>query len=338
MGNDLMPEEVEIDPFGSRSALRTTEQIAVKGAGLVQVVNGKSQVETRAVRHGLGSRFGRWVTGASMTLAQVIGQRIKGKVKRRSHEETMKIGGKSVSVKVRLNPRARRLIVKVHPSTGEVAVVAPSERSVHRALDFARQEENWIAGRLAKVPVPITFEPGNTILFKGEPFVIRNAPTERGGVWLDAEATTPALRVSGRGEHAPRRVEDFLKKQARQAVSRRVQAHAAALDVTPGRITIRDASSRWGSCSTSGAMSFSWRLIFAPNFVLNYVAAHEVAHLREMNHVAPLLAAGRPAGWAEGSGRRADLAAQERRRAAPLYGAEAFAAADGCERGLEDWR
>jgi len=284
MGDDLMPEEVEIDPFGSRSALRTTEQIAVEGARLVQVVNGKSQVETRAVRHGLRSRFGQWVTGASMALAQVVGQRIKRQVKRRSHEETMKIGGKSVSVKVRLNPRARRLIVKVHPSTGEIAVVAPSERSVNRALDFARAEEDWIAGRLAKVPVPVYFEPGNTILFKGEIYPIRLAPGERGGVWLDNESTKPTLRVSGQREHAPRRIEDWLKKQARQHVSRRVQAHAAALDVTPRRITVRDASSRWGSCSTSGAMSFSWRLILAPNFVLNYVAAHEVAHLREMNH------------------------------------------------------
>lgn len=204
-------------------------------------------------------------------------------MKKRSLDETLKIGGRSVPVKVRLNPRARRLIVKVHPSTGEVAVVAPSERSVTRALDFARQEEDWIAGRLAKVPAPVTFEPGNTILFKGEPHVIKMSH-ERGGVWVDNDGDKPALRVSGRGEHAPRRVEDFLKKQAKAAVSRRVQQHAEALDVEFGRITIRDASSRWGSCSTSGAMSFSWRLVLAPNFVLNYVAAHEVAHLREMNH------------------------------------------------------
>jgi predicted metal-dependent hydrolase len=196
----------------------------------------------------------------------------------------MKIGGKSVSVKVRLNPRARRLIVKVHPSTGEIAVVAPSERSVNRALDFARQEEDWIAGRLAKVPTPVTFEPGNSILFKGESYIIRMAPAERGGVWIDNDAAKPALRVSGRSEHAPRRIEDWLKREARKHVSRRVQAHATALDVKPRRITVRDAASRWGSCSTSGAMSFSWRLILAPNFVLNYVAAHEVAHLREMNH------------------------------------------------------
>ena len=283
MGDDLMSEEVEIDPLGSGSALRTTEHIAVKGARLVQVVNGKGQVETRSVGHGL-----TWLWGAIVGVKNGLGAGGRSKdsrqVKRRSHEETMKIGGKSVSVKVRLNPRARRLIVKVHPSTGEVAVVAPSERSVTRALDFARAEESWIAGRLAKVPQQIYFEPGSTILFKGESYVIRMAQDERGGVWIDNDAPRPTLRVSGQREHAPRRVEDFLKKQARQHVSRRVQAHAAALDVIARRITVRDAASRWGSCSTSGAMSFSWRLILAPNFVLNYVAAHEVAHLKEMNH------------------------------------------------------
>ena len=96
----------------------------------------------------------------------------------------MRIGGKSVSVKVRLNPRARRLIVKVHPSTGEVAVVAPSERSVQKALDFARQEGDWIAGRLDRVPEPVYLEPGDTALFKGNLYVIRLTP-ERGSVWID---------------------------------------------------------------------------------------------------------------------------------------------------------
>jgi len=129
----------------------------------------------------------------------------------------------------------------------------------------------------------VIFEPGNAILFKGEPHVIKMSH-ERGVVWVDNEGEKPALRVAGRSEYAPRRIEEFLKKQAKAAVSRRVLQHAETLGVKAGRITIRDASSRWGSCSTSGAMSFSWRLILAPHFVLNYVAAHEVAHLREMNH------------------------------------------------------
>jgi len=195
----------------------------------------------------------------------------------------MRIGGKSVSVKVRLNPRARRLIVKVHPSTGEVAVVAPSERSVQKALDFARQEGDWIAGRLDRVPDPVYLEPGDTVLFKGNLYVLRLSP-DRGSVWIDNDATRPTIRVTGKREHAPRRVEDWLKKQARTAITRRINALAEELGVNVTRITVRDATSRWGSCSTSGAISLSWRLIMAPNSVLNYVAAHEVAHLREMYH------------------------------------------------------
>lgn len=204
-------------------------------------------------------------------------------MKRRSRDETLKIGGRSVPVKVRLNPRARRLIVKVHPSTGEVAVVAPSERSVHKALDFARQEGDWIAGRLAKVPEPVYLEPGDTVLFKGTLHRLRLSP-ERGGVWVDNDAQRPTIRISGRREHAPRRVEDWLKRQARTHITRRVTALTAELGVEATRITFRDAASRWGSCSTTGAISLSWRLIMAPNAVLNYVVAHEVAHLREMNH------------------------------------------------------
>ena len=198
-------------------------------------------------------------------------------------DETLKIAGRSVPVKVRLNPRARRLIVKVHPSTGEVAVVAPSERSVNKALDFAKQEGDWIAGRLAKVPEPVYLEPGDTVLFKGCLYVLRLSP-ERGTVWIDNEATRPTIRVSGQREHAPRRVEEWLKREARKHITRRVNALTAELGVKHTRITIRDAASRWGSCSTTGAISLSWRLIMAPNHVLNYVVAHEVAHLREMNH------------------------------------------------------
>jgi predicted metal-dependent hydrolase len=103
-------------------------------------------------------------------------------------------------------------------------------------------------------------------------------------VWIDNEVSRPTIRVSGRREHAARRVEDWLKRQARVQITRRTKALADELGVEVSRITVRDATSRWGSCSTSGAISLSWRLVMAPTFVLNYVAAHEVAHLREMNH------------------------------------------------------
>jgi predicted metal-dependent hydrolase len=90
--------------------------------------------------------------------------------------------------------------------------------------------------------------------------------------------------VRGQPAHGPRRVLDFLKRQARAAFETRALAHAETLGVKPSRITVRDTASRWGSCSSARSLSFSWRLILAPDFVLDYVVAHEVAHLREMNH------------------------------------------------------
>lgn len=185
---------------------------------------------------------------------------------------------------VRVNPRARRLIVKVHPSTGEVAVVAPSVRSMPKAIDFARSERAWIAERLARVPPLMPIEPGATVPFRGRDHQIRHAPGARGVVWVDGEAQRPTIRVAGKLEHAPRRLEEWLKKMARREFVQRTDVFATALAVKPKRIHVRDSSSRWGSCSSTGTLSFSWRLILAPPFVLDYVAAHEVAHLKEMNH------------------------------------------------------
>jgi predicted metal-dependent hydrolase len=182
-------------------------------------------------------------------------------------------------------PRARRLIVKVHPSTGEVAVVAPHERSVHKAIEFLKREKDWIAERLAKVPPLVAMRPGAMVPYRGTDYVIRNAPSEgKGPVWIDMDAARPTLRVVGLPEHSPRRIEDWLKRQAKLFLKRRVDHYAGELGLTAGKVTIRDASSRWGSCSTTGNLSFSWRLVMAPPAVLDYVAAHEVAHLREMNH------------------------------------------------------
>ncbi len=185
-----------------------------------------------------------------------------------------------LEVRVRLNPRARRMIVKVNPATGEVSVTAPSRRGVAHALDFARGEKEWIAGQLAKAPGPVLMQAGNTIPFRGKPHEIRYTPSGPAPVWIE----DGVIWVSGREAHLPRRVVDFLKTEARKAFEIRALQHAAKLGVKPSRIAVRDTASRWGSCSSARSLSFSWRLILAPDFVLDYVVAHEVAHLREMNH------------------------------------------------------
>jgi hypothetical protein len=194
--------------------------------------------------------------------------------------ELLKIDGRLLEVRVRLNPRARRMIVRVNPATGEISVTAPTRRGLSAALDFARGEREWIAGQLAKAPGPVLLSIGAEIPFLGRAHRICAARRGPAPVWAD----DGVIWVRGDAVYAPRRVLDFLKREARKACETRVLASAAQLGVAPSRITVRDTASRWGSCSTARALSFSWRLILAPDFVLDYVVAHEVAHLREMNH------------------------------------------------------
>jgi predicted metal-dependent hydrolase len=201
-----------------------------------------------------------------------------------ARRELLRIDGKPVAVTVRLNPRARRMIVKVHPSTGEVSVVAPSRHGLDHALDFARSERDWIAKRLEHVPARVPLGLGAKIPFRGEMHVIRKGDKGRAPVWIERDGEERIIRVSGETEHVPRRVLDFLKREARKQLDARATHYSSLLEIKPRRITVRDTASRWGSCSTGRSLSFSWRLILAPGFVLDYVVAHEVAHLREMNH------------------------------------------------------
>ena len=219
-----------------------------------------------------------------MRVLNFLGRSAKTRASAHVRRALLKIDGKSVEIILRADPRARRFIVKVDPSTGEVSVVAPSSRSLERALEFARKERDWIAGRLASVPEPVSLALGSTVLFRGVEYVIRASDAGRAPVWIDREADRPTLRVAGRPEHATRRLIDWLKREARRKIGERVAEYSAALGVQPKRITIRDTSSRWGSCSSARSLSFSWRLVLAPPHVLDYVVAHEVAHLRELNH------------------------------------------------------
>jgi hypothetical protein len=202
--------------------------------------------------------------------------------KRSARRELLRIDGRAVEVTMRLNPRARRLIVKVHPSTGEISVIAPSQRALDRALDFAQGEAPWIAQQLARVPKRVALSPGQRIPFRGREHLIMPGESGRGAVVADADAAL--IRVSGRAEHAPRRLVDFLKREARREMETLSRDYAGRIDAKVRRVTVRDTASRWGSCSANKSISYCWRLILAPAFVLEYVVAHEVAHLREMNH------------------------------------------------------
>src|SRR5581483_4190317 len=256
VGHDLVPEEVEIDPFGCRWPLRTAQQGPVEGAGLREVAHRKCEVEAGWRSHVLAFVAGFFAREASPAGQ---GQSMRKKALHRSHGRQrrvlLKIDGQAVPVTVKINPRARRLIVKVHPSTGEVSVVASSRRALEHALDFARTEKEWIAGRLADVPPPVMLGLGARIPFRGEEHVIRQGGSMGKPVWIERDEAMPVIRVSGRSEHAGRRVLDFLKREARHRLESRAMEYARALGVSPRRITVRDTASRWGSCSSSRSLS-----------------------------------------------------------------------------------
>jgi predicted metal-dependent hydrolase len=170
--------------------------------------------------------------------------------------------------------------IRVDPRGEHVHLVIPRRVALAEGIAFAEREKDWIAESLEDLAPPIPFTSGAEIPLLGEFRVIRHRPDTLGGVWLEEGE----ICVSGRPEHLPRRVRDFLKQQAKKAILPRAQEKAARLGRRAGRITLRDTRSRWGSCSASGDLNFSWRLVLAPVIVLDYVIAHEVAHLVEYNH------------------------------------------------------
>ena len=185
---------------------------------------------------------------------------------------------------------ARRFTLRVRNATRDVVLTIPRRASITDARDFAEKHAAWIGERLQKLPQPVPFEDGCVIPLRGVAHVIVHRPGARGTVWVEpntvpvANGPPMALCVAGRKEHMARRVSDYLKAQAMLDLRAAVNAHAGKIDVAPSKIAIRDSRTRWGSCSAAGALNFSWRVILAPAYVLDYLAAHEVAHLVHLNH------------------------------------------------------
>lgn len=192
--------------------------------------------------------------------------------------------GSELSVLFRVNPRAKRLILRVDPKTQSPVVTAPSPRHYKAAEKFVQSKAGWIENQICRQPDVITLEPGIEIPVSGEMHLLTQSGAR--GRTRQIEGTPPQLDSPGADITYSDRVLRYLKMKAREALNERVDVHAERLAVDPVKITIRDTRSRWGSCSSKGHLNFSWRLILAPPQILDYVAAHEVAHLIEMNHSA----------------------------------------------------
>jgi len=188
-------------------------------------------------------------------------------------------------VRLRRHTQARRFTLRIQAASREVVLTMPPRGSLRDAKAFAEKHGSWIAARLGRLPSATPFAPDETVPLRGEPHRIVHCRGLRGTVWTEIdEGSERLLCAAGDLPHLARRIGDFLKREARRDLEAASRKYLAELGVTAKRITVRDQASRWGSCSTNGMLSYSWRLVLAPPYVLDYLAAHEVAHLVEMNH------------------------------------------------------
>lgn len=187
-------------------------------------------------------------------------------------------GTPPVSVTLRRSGRARRISLRISQLDGRVTLTLPNGVREAEGLDFARSKQDWIRETLDRRPQETGIGYGSVLPIEGAPYRVVPAQGRR-IVVRDGEVAVPEGAVA-------RRLQTWLRELARDRLVAASDTYAAALGRRYSRITLRDTRSRWGSCTSQGALMYSWRLVLAPPEILRYVAAHEVAHLAEMNHSA----------------------------------------------------
>jgi hypothetical protein len=193
------------------------------------------------------------------------------------------IDGETVSVIVKISARARSYRLSLPHGSAPVLTVPKFGRWAE-ARAFLDRHTPWLAARLERSVKPVAFVRGAIVPLRGVNHRIVPTGRVRGVVETGEHEGEFALLVPGAPEHRSRRLIDWLKVEALADLEERCTVHAANLGVIVRAISMRSQATRWGSCSSTGRLNFNWRLILAPPFVLDYVAAHEVAHLVEMNH------------------------------------------------------
>jgi len=193
-------------------------------------------------------------------------------------ERIILAGRPDVEVLLRRSRRTRRISLRVSGLDGRVTLTMPPRARIREAEAFLREKEGWIRANMARAPGAVRPEIGGSILWEGRETEIRE------GSGRTARLVDGAIRVPPDPARVQARIAALMKAAARERLMAASGKYAAMLGARFGRISLRDPRSRWGSCSSEGNLMYSWRLIMAPPSVLDYVAAHEVAHLREMNH------------------------------------------------------
>lgn len=185
--------------------------------------------------------------------------------------DTLAIGQPPIPVTLRRSARARRLSLRVSTLDGRVTLTVPPRTAARTARAFAESKEAWLRAQLTHIAPPVIVGPGTVLTVLDRPVTLADGPRLR----LDGAT----LYVT-----SPKQAQAWVKEQARAALAAASDRYAAQLGRRYARLTLRDTRSRWGSCTSDRRLMFSWRLALAPLPVLDYVAAHEVAHLEHMDH------------------------------------------------------
>ena len=193
-----------------------------------------------------------------------------------------------LTARLSVNPRARRLSIRIDARAGEAVLIAPSERKLAEVVAFARTKTDWMRERLAERPQGTPIQPGAVIDLFGKPTRLISTGGA-GAARLTEDADGPLIASGGEGEAYARRVENLFKRVARDTLQTRTDVHLRTLGQDAGRgpvkMSIADPKSRWGSCSPHNrSIRYSWRVVMAPPAVIDYLAAHEVAHLVHADH------------------------------------------------------
>ncbi len=194
------------------------------------------------------------------------------------------IDGRSVTIALRRHRQARRLKLSHDPAQRRFVLTLPPRGRLDTALAFLDTQGTWIGRCLERQVAPQPFRDGAIVPVRGADHLIVHRPGARGTVWCEPDGELPVLAVAGKAPFLARRIEDYLRGAARGDLAAACARHGLSLGVKPAAVRLRDQKSRWGSCSAKGVLNFSWRLVLAPPAILDYVAAHEVAHLVEANH------------------------------------------------------
>ncbi len=200
--------------------------------------------------------------------------------------DRLEVAGAAVTLRV--NRRARRVSLRLDRTRREIVATAPSQRRLSEAAAFARERAHWIADRMAELPAATPIHPGMMLSVFGEP--VRLEAGSGRARWIAAADGEPArIAAMGEGEGFARAVLLILKRRAHAVLTERTETYAAMLGQATPKVTVADAKGRWGSCRPGlrgqpASIRYSWRLALAPFAVADYVAAHECAHLLELNH------------------------------------------------------